>query len=220
MSTSKCAGLRSGIVTCFLLLALIPACTPSVPNFDQNIRSVRDGGFLSGEPCGPPCFVGIVPGVTRETEAIRIVKAERLCGNYETFDNEPSGYRGFICTPSGVYVSFRPGTDIVELVGYYLSPSITLGDVIARYGEPDAVSVGAIGIPEIPKTMMSIYYDSLKSQLFLCDQEGVTFRAEPATGICRIGYSDVASYERQKNQLRELLASWNGYGEYHQYVFH
>jgi len=215
MITLKYTDFRGGIVTCCLLLILLPACTPTVPDLGENTRPVGDGGFLSGEPCGPPCFVGIVPGVTREAEAIQILKTEGLCWNYTTFNNEPSGYRGFTCSPSWVGIAFRPGTDVVDHVGFPLSRIVMVGDVIARYGEPDAVLVAVSS--QYPRTGMNLYYTHLQTILVLPEQEGATFWVKASTTIEQVSYYSTVTY-RSRRPTVDSLPKWNGYGEYREYI--
>jgi hypothetical protein len=169
MSTSKRAGFRSGIVTCCLLLALIPACTPLVPGSGKTIRPVGDGGLLSDEPCGPPCFMNIVPGVTKEADAIHILQAEGLCGENRSFDY--TGGRGFFCS-SNVEISLQQGKDIVDVI-FLPSKPVSVGDVIAKYGEPNAVTVGVKS--QYPRTWMVLVYADLKINLILPEQEGNTY---------------------------------------------
>jgi len=151
------AGFRSGIAVCCLLFTSLLACSPTTPGSSSVPQvayvgelGVRDGGFLSGEPCGPPCFWGIVPGETTEAEAIQILKAV-LGGVFEkctVYNYEP---RGIGCFRPNLGIEFRKGTDIVDGVGFRPSDRITLEDVIAKHGEPDALYATADGIPSTPR---------------------------------------------------------------------
>src|SRR5690349_12886883 len=49
--------------------ALSADILPSLPSFD-----IGDGGFLSEKPCGPPCFMGIIPGQTKKDEVIQFLR--------------------------------------------------------------------------------------------------------------------------------------------------
>jgi hypothetical protein len=210
MATWKHAGC---VMVCCLLLGLLVACTPRVPGTGAGAPAIGDGGFLSGEPCGPSCFWGIVPGVTTEAEATQILKARGLIEKCEAYDNEAeSGSRGIYCRIN-TGIGFRRGTDIVDSVGFLPFHRITMEDVIAKYGKPNAVWVTRIGIPEYPETLMILFYDNIRAWLHLPEQEGIAFEVESSTRVEVIGYLDTPSY----SSPRDSLPSWNGYGEY-QYI--
>jgi hypothetical protein len=143
---------NSIIIVCCLLLILLTACS-----IDNNLNV--DDGFFSGNPCGPPCLLGIIPGVTKEAEALRILK-DKDFQECEAFDKEKQGgIRGVSCR-SSIRNSFRPyiginfqlGTDIVNSIGFNPFHKITVEDVISKYGEPDTILVTEIGTSKIPHT--------------------------------------------------------------------
>lgn len=213
MSLLRYAAFRNSGAVCYLLLISVLACTPIIPSGSKDLE-VGDGGFLSGDPCGPPCFWGIVPGVTTEAETMQIFKARGLFEKCETYNNEAeSGSRGLSCA-SSVGIVFRRNTDIVEEVGFKPSSRITVEDVIAEYGEPDFVLVTRTSIPEYPRTGMIFYYDDMKARLVLPDQKGSSFQIEASIKIENIGYADKASYNDSISRIRKFLQNWNGYTEY------
>lgn len=212
MITSKGASFGAGIVFCCLLFVALTACTPKIPGVGNHVSEIGDGGFLSSEPCGPPCFWGIVPGVTLEAKAIKLLQSEGLCGKYTTFDH--SGGLEVFCS-SGVEISLQRGTDTVQVVIFRPSQTITVGDVITSYGEPDNISIGVKH--QYPRAWMILDYDDLRVSLVTLEQEGSTFWVEASTKIERVNYYSTASYEyyRAATDLK-----WNGYGEYQEYLPH
>jgi hypothetical protein len=201
-----------------LLLVLLAAC--SIYD-DYNVNLNIDDGFFSGNPCGPPCLLGIVPGVSKEAEVLKILR-DKDFQECDAFNREDQGgIRGVSCRFSGrnnfrpyIGINFQPDTDIVNNVSYNPLHKITVGDVISRYGEPDAVFVAEIGTPEIPHIGMVLFYDGIQTTLNLPEQDGVIFRAESSTEIESIGYS--ASYSLSRNEFMDFLQKWKGYGEYRQ----
>jgi hypothetical protein len=191
---------------CSLLLLLL-ACTSISPS---RVTDIGDGGFLSEQPCGPPCFWDITPNITREAQVIQVLQTQGLFQNCETFNNEAqSGYRGINCR-FVVSVAFQLGTDIVSIVGFKPSSKLTVKGVISKYGNPDSVTVTASGLPEHPRTVMVLYYDKIYTNLVLTEQEGVEFEVIADTEIENIGYSDQADY----NLSNRYAFKWNGYGKY------
>ncbi len=178
---------------------------------------IKDGGFLSGEPCGPPCFLSIVPGVTRETQAVKILAEKGLYQNCFSYNNEAeSGLRGISC--SFVGIAYYRGTDVIGSVSFNPSRNLTVEDVVTKYGNPDAVVVGTMGTPEEqPHTMMALHYESMHANIGLGEQEGLKFNIASTTPIETIGYSDSGWPSPSEYESANKLSSpWSGYGEYHE----
>jgi hypothetical protein len=180
--------------------------------------SIGDGGFLTGEPCGPPCFLGIVPGVTKETDAIQILKEKGLYQNCNYVNNESeSGLRGFDCSNFLVSMSFFRGTDIIGSIGFNSPQQLMVEMVIKKYGEPDSVLVFSNWFnwePE-PTTSMSLVYGNLKANIGLGEQKGNKFTILSTTPVEWVNYSDPTFPTIAENESwNKLLSAWHGYGEY------
>ena len=216
MSIFEYLGLRTNIAAFCLLIVLTSACVPAMPGNSNNVPpSIGDGGFLSNNPCGPPCFQGIVPGTTTEHEAVQILQSQGLYYNCSSFNNEvSSGKRGVECG-SSVNISFQRGTDIVDAVSFGLSQKVTVADVIAKYGEPDTVLVTLDH--RYPRAGMNLYYTDLRAIIGLPDQEGSIFRVSASTTVESIGYLSAASYKSHVPAI-DSLPKWKGYGEYKEYL--
>src|SRR5437762_11446844 len=103
--------------TYYFAVFALAACTGLVSSA-SGVADINDGGLISGDPCGPPCFWKIIPGVTTEDEVTRIFQARDLLQRCENIRNErETGVRGIVCF-NKVNISFRPGTNIVEGVGF------------------------------------------------------------------------------------------------------
>jgi hypothetical protein len=210
LSISGCVVL-SGLVLAFLFFNSSLLRNPFVPN-------IKDGGFLSGEPCSAPCFLGIIPNKTKETQAIQILKDNGFYKNCYIYNHESSsGLRGAVCSGGIVSVAYFRGTDIVGSIDFRPSQELTVEMVIEKYGEPNAVSVASIWFnwEKKPKTNMALIYDNINATVSLGDQEGDIFQIIPTTKVESIGYSDhrfpsIEEYEAWKS----FLSSWQGYGEY------
>ena len=194
-----------GIVSTLLFLW---ACT-SAPT--PELLDIADGGVLSGEPCGPPCFWNITPGVTTKEQTMNILQDMGLLQRCEYFDTTAeSGDRGIICSPIAVFI-LKEDVDIVAGLGFRPTQRITVEDIIEKYGEPNAVQVVGLGLPESnPQTTMTLYYDSWNMSLRLSDQASITYELEPDVQVENIAYSDKRSYER----YRQYSSGWHGFGSY------
>ena len=179
---------------------------------------VGDGGFLSQDPCGPPCFLGIMPNVTNETEMVRILQEAGLYENCKFLNNESAaGLRSLNCLRHDVTVTFFPGTDIVGDIRFSLRQTITADMVIAKYGEPDAVFVSFMKLWRYsrPEIVMSLIYDHINTSVTLGSQKGDSFNLETSTRVTRIGYSKLGFTSVDEGQAgKPHLTPWHGYGEY------
>src|SRR5512140_1809726 len=93
---------------------------------------IGDGGFLSQEPCGPPCFLHITPGVTGSGDAVNTLHAQPFaasCGETTTVIN----------CQDVVQIGFQ--NDMVNMISFKPSARITTADTLSKYGPPDRVFV-------------------------------------------------------------------------------
>jgi hypothetical protein len=65
---------------------------------DKPRSPLGDGGLLSREPCGPPCFFGIIPGVSSKDDAITMLRSHELYLDCSEYDNTSQG--GFGALPA------------------------------------------------------------------------------------------------------------------------
>ncbi|MBA3074003.1 MAG: hypothetical protein FP831_10430, partial [Anaerolineae bacterium] len=54
------------------LLVFTSSCTTQTEEYP--VLNIDDGGLLSKNPCTPPCFWNITPGITTEESAINILE--------------------------------------------------------------------------------------------------------------------------------------------------
>ena len=110
-----------------------PSSTPAI--------DIGDGGLFSGKPCGPPCFYGIRPDITTYQEVDKVLSSSTFGSSCEKFDDtKSSGFRGFAC--GGAFtIAFVNHSDDVYSLGFTPRKSITIGEVIEKYGEPSSVAV-------------------------------------------------------------------------------
>ena len=178
---------------------------------NQNIgvvEGIGDSGFLTNQPCGPPCLWGIYPGSTTETQVLEVLRDRGIENECERFDRtQEGGRRGITCLDS-VLIAFNE--DVVEDIGYSSSEEITVEQVIKHFGEPSHILVAITSTPEYPEMTMMLFFDEIRTSLVLPEQKGTRYRVETTTEIVNIGYSDDTSYQATSSSL----TGWNGYGEY------
>jgi hypothetical protein len=175
---------------------------------------IGDGGFLSEEPCGPPCFWNIIPGESTVDDAMAVLESKDIGGYCRLYDNDEAGVRGISCYPPvDLDIGLGVDVDTVISISFGLASEITVGDVIDKYGEPDAIFVGYSGLPHDDyNTFATLYFDEIYTQLGLPEQESEPFEIAPSTKVLGIGYKDVESYMEHKQRWS---SEWEGYGSYY-----
>jgi hypothetical protein len=218
--------MRSSIRTYLLFLILLLLCFPTSCSSLSSTSTltgtstsgmklnVGDGGFLSGEPCGPPCFWGIIPGITTDDETNKLLESAGVQTSECKYSQRQNPDVNVIrCGPVGLGYEIGIAIDttgVVKDLGFAPEPPFSLGDVIAKYGNPDAVSVGRLSVTLVPPDIgIRIYYDHLQAELSIPDQKGsAEIRADYV--IDGVLYSNAQSYEKS----RKSSQPWHGFGEY------
>lgn len=196
---------------CAVILMCLTSCT-FIPVTPESTIDIGDGGFLTGEPCGPPCFWGIIPGQTRESEAIEILQERGVFETCEAFDKEAEGgARGMKCG-SQVFIGFGQGDDVVQGVGFNPSSAITVQDVVAKYREPEGVLVVPLGVHVIDAQLVMVYPDTL-TWVRLPAQDEAPYILESSTPVENIAY-DMLFGELSYYEDEPFWKEWQGYGEY------
>lgn len=198
-----------------ILLCVVPGlltgCQCGTNVTPEPLVDIGDGGFLSLEPCGPPCFLNITPGITDQEQTFEILQTRIDLQNCILDDETEDGRVGWIeC--GNVSVTFD-NSERVENIGYILLDPIPLGDVIAKYGNPDTVNVWIYKTGDSEKktvVSMVLLYKNIKTMIVLPDQEGDIYVVEPDTQLTQISYLAGDDWEAP-NPDSQL---WVGFGNY------
>ncbi len=190
--------------------AVVPAQIPTeptivVPQSTVEMLSIGDGGLLSGKPCAAPCFFGITPGETSKDQVASLLQEQGFHGC--------SGYSiNNVDCVERVKIIFTPSTGIVNLLGYILDRTISVQEIISKYGRPDSVHVIGSGIPEAPATTVVLYFDKINTDIRLPEVTGVNYPVASTTKIDLVTYQDNMGYAELKDST--FSQPWKGYGIY------
>jgi hypothetical protein len=195
-------------VSLFLVGCAITTTTPRIS------ADIKDGGFLSKEPCGPPCFFNITPGGTTEAEVQEVVISQKNvfqdCNLID--DTSKGGGRGLYCDYD---IGIGYDGHVVDGVSFSPATNITLQQVIDQYGPPDLVIATVISLPDHPfKSHTVLYYDHFHGMLGIGDQSGTEFNIDPGTTITIISYTSEKRYQQIMSVIKSSGVSWQGYGIY------
>lgn len=200
------------IAICLFLLTACAAGLHGAPtSLSANQNPVKDGGLLSKKPCGPPCFNGIIPGVTTDKEAAATIeKLQEIFTDCRPFDLTYSGgRRGLNCT----FVNIGHQNSLVDQVSFTPSNMISVQQLLDLYGPPDSQFVGIVSLPDSPsRTSMTLYFNPIQTMIGLGEQNGTQFTIQPTTGVTSVIYLSKQSYDEARSFPN--IEMWRGYNVY------
>ena len=182
----------------------------------RNDRYLPDDSIITGEPCGVPCWNGIVVGETTWDDAIAIIEADETLSTPQYRESESGPAKQATWGP----VEGDPCCQMVTLDGetvaflwLQLAPNHTLGELIATLGEP-AYLTGARYTRD--QAYASIYYpDHLVGiSVFVAGEEdGVLSETSEIISV------EYLSTERLDSVLTSTpMHAWEGYQSYSTYM--
>lgn len=123
-----------------LLLTLLDSCQYVSVNWRN--QPEPDRSILTGIPCAPPCWQGITPHVTSETEALNILHTNPITKNATLDEDLTSHYSSPELTLKLFYlgwddVDLYTRNNVVELIRIKPRIQLTLSQLVARYGSPE-----------------------------------------------------------------------------------
>lgn len=186
-----------------------PATSPLTPTPVSGLRVKPSMNPLDTESCNPPCWQGLVPGETTESEVRHfLANHPGITGCHDFDDGDESGIRGIGC----YVISFTFGSqgDTLDSIGYRPDKRIILDQLIKRYGSDSHVYIDAMYHTDI----VIIYPEhGLVAYITLPDE--ITFVIQPDFVIDEIGY--LAPQSIYDEQLLEGTVPWQGYVDYSGY---
>lgn len=152
--------MKRKIAVSILFVILLVSCTAAktaVPTQDidrENLEiiatftylaedvDIGDGGLLSEQPCSSPCAFGIGIGETQLDQVIPVLENNGISRCW----TEPNISWSLIsCGGNRLQVQVDMHTSLVNAIWFDPNVSISLGDVIEKYGEPNYVTVDQDG---------------------------------------------------------------------------
>lgn len=172
---------------------------------------------LSTRLCGPPCFQGITPGVTTREDALANVRAHKEifgeCGEFHS-----QYVQGVACSDFLSFFFDKQNSQVIG-IGFEPSDSLTLGQIVDRYGDPDKVIVYVDTPTHILYSSFEIlYFDEGMILSYVADI--VTYAIQPDMPIYEISYqaSDGVREYFDEFGIPSLKIDWHGFGDYKQYL--
>lgn len=179
---------------------------------------LADRSILTDSPCAAPCWQGIVPGTPMEVDEIVQILEEVPNTSYIRADHlsegiaiswfwkqrpwRKTGYNS-IFLRDGVVYSMRLSVDF----------ELTVEDILAKYGFPEAINYGQGGVPEHPYVWMNLFYPNQGLQFVARVLPWNRPVLEPTTEIFEAVYIMPAESLESWRAFDKDLQPWPGYGE-------
>ncbi len=128
------------IVALVILGLLVSACGTPPPL--KSGKYLDDTSLITGsETCAPPCFRNIVVGQTTFTDALSKVKADSGFANVQSQDKPPAAAWGAAGGDACCQMTANQDTGLIDALLVKVKPTMTVKQVIDKYGTPDYTTV-------------------------------------------------------------------------------
>lgn len=172
--------------------------------------NIGDGGVLSGVPCAAPCVFGIRAGETPFDQVLPMLEKNGIAGS-KCFQEPSVSWYLFTCGAGRLNVEVDTHTNIVVSVWLLPNASISLGEMIEKYGEPNYVTLDQETLDTIHPRF---YWNSMRMVVLLPRIPGNTYDVEETTEVEEISFSDESVYRTSDKVPDSYFKLWNGYGRY------
>lgn len=187
--------------------------------------------LMTENPCAAPCWQGIIPGETSRTQALRLLKESPyvLQDSLREAGNSESGGVIWQWRTSGRRV--EPGVswqnDVVQTIILGLTHDLTVGQIIDKFGPPEALEVVTGGIPEHWYWIIILHYphNGIEFQAYTVEYSNTL---TPSTKVEVIHLfvptsleervankygQDIPDSQSLVSHVLNLMRPWKGYGD-------
>jgi hypothetical protein len=130
-----------------------------------------DKSLLTGEPCEPPCWQGLTPGVSTEEEVYEFVRTSQLVDQTTLYIRDRTDATGEVvglgvhwwssANTAGARRQFGNNVmtkdGVVQEIMVFLDCEVTLADLLERYGDPHSWRTDWVAA-DIPDVDVTLYY--------------------------------------------------------------
>jgi hypothetical protein len=172
--------------------------------------NIGDGGVLSGVPCSAPCVFGIRTGKTPFDQVLPTLEKNGIASSKCLTEPNVSWYL-FTCGAGRLNVEVDTQTNIVVSVWLLPNTSISFGEMIEKYGEPNYVTLDQEALGTIHPRF---YWNSIRMSVLLPEVSGETYDVEKTMAVEGISFSDENLYRLSDKETSSYYKPWKGYGIY------
>jgi hypothetical protein len=190
----------------------IPTLTPTPPPLKSDAY-LHDNSLISQDSCGPLCFRGITINETTYFDAVTKIKADPLFSNVQIQYNP---LQAAWSTKDGVGCCQLTSDQTTGLVNYIVvrtAPIMSLGDVIAKYGEPPYTSVSTDDYSP-DEVALGLVYPKTGNVIWIMPGN-VNSNVTASSPVVMVSYFDPRSFDGLL--VTATLEGWLGYKPYRVY---
>lgn len=180
-----------------------------------------DRSLITGQPCSPPCWQDITPGVTNQVDATNILRRSTFLDHTSLRVNGDSKDGGclweWIVPSKGMLplMIWRNGT--VSEIKLGLTYYVELQDAFNRYGPPEAITSVQGGNPEKWYWSVDLYYPHIGLELRIFTDD-FSSEVTPHTEIVAVLYYAPKTLteriiEKYGSDTSVFVRHWEGFGE-------
>ena len=189
-------------------LLLVTACAP-VPQL-RNDAYFHDTSLVDGEPCFAPCWRNLTPGVTTWDEAVDALATFADVSNIDRTRNRDTGEDIYNFHygegPECCRIYTRDGSTLASIL-LLVAPDMSLGAVIAQYGEPQYIQGDNITDDQ---SFIALVYPDVPMLVYV-------FASSIATGELSANSEVIGTVYMAATEMTAFLTvtplfTWDGYG--------
>ena len=175
---------------------------------------IGDAGLISGMPCASPCVFGIQSGETRLDQVLPLLKTNGIDSS-NCFTEPSVSWILVSCGANRFKVQINAQTKIVNSIEFHPNTSISVGEIIKKYGAPNFVGVLHDKLLKGPTIQMYLYWDSNRMLVILPKINAEIYDIEKATKIEEVNFSDEELYQDSSEiEFGPFYKLWKGFGAY------
>jgi hypothetical protein len=173
-----------------------------------------DTSFITGEPCGPPCWNGITPSITTWEEAATIIQDDPNLSGWNESESTGGRISASWATAEGQLCcqmfSDEQG-EFVELILLQTAPQATVQEAIDVLGEPDYLMGELL---DETQGIVSLFYEDTPMLLYTL----VTDADSMIDGESQIiGFAYLTPMLMEELVTTSVMETWQGYASYDDY---
>lgn len=196
------------------LVLLVAACAPAPQLLNENY--LDDESLITGDPCGAPCWRGIIPGETSWQDAQTLIEDDATLSDWQQGNDDEtnrlgaawSKLDGELCCQM---FSTEDG-EIVEFLVIQTAPNVTLRSVLDTHGEPTYLTGQTVSDDQ---GLFGLYYEQVPMlvYVFVAGEDG---ELSDTSEIIGFAYPS----ESMMTEMIETseLHTWEGLQSYRDYM--
>lgn len=162
------------------LILFLAACQANIFGYEPTITpmsipvDLQDRSWLTGDPCSPPCWYGLLLDVSTEEEVVSVLESLPFVSSKYVKKNSV-GYGDALTDElynairlqakkiNNINIHITVGKGVLKQIDFGLNYKITIGEVVEQIGVPDVVGM----TPDFDRNFCYVEFYWLEKQLVI-----------------------------------------------------